>query len=100
MREELGRRVPALERRVVVEVAVIQLCEHDAEELTRGGDVDDEAVVVELDALELHVDDVGRAVQVLRGSEHLSLEAVSDHEVIADRDAEHPRSSLYEYLMR
>ena len=46
-------------------------------------DVDDEPVFVELGALELDVDHVSRAVEVLRGTEDLSFEAVRDHEVIA-----------------
>jgi hypothetical protein len=88
-REEFGRRIPPLERRIVVEIAVVELREHDAQSLERRADVDDEPVVIELHALELDIDDVSRAVQVLRGTEDLSFETVRDHEVIADRDAVH-----------
>ena len=88
-REELRRRVAAAERGLVVEVAEVQRGEHVAQRVARAADVDDDAVGVELVAAELDVDDVGRAVQLLRGAEHLALEAVRDHEVVADRDAEH-----------
>ena len=88
-REELRRRVLAAERRLVVEVAEVQRGEHFAQASLGAADVDDDAVGVELGAAELDVDDVGRAVQLLRGAEHLPLEAVRDHEVVADGDAEH-----------
>jgi hypothetical protein len=78
-----------LERRIVVEVAIVELCEHDAQRLHCRADVDDEPILVELHALELDIDDVRRAVQVPRGTEDLSFEAVRDHEVIAHRDAVH-----------
>ncbi len=59
--------------------------------LARTADVDHDAVRVEVAAPELDVDDVGRAVQPLRGAEHLSAKAVGDHHVIADGDAVHGR---------
>jgi hypothetical protein len=34
-------------------------------------------------------DDVGGSVQLLRRAEHFAVEAVRDHEVVADADAEH-----------
>ena len=43
---------------------------------------------------ELDVDDIGRAVQPLRGPEHVAAKAVGDHHVIADRDAVHQLASL------
>ena len=58
-------------------------------------DVDHDEVLVERLAFERGIDDVGRAVQLLRWSEHLAAKTVGDHDVIADRHAEHvviPRS--------
>src|SRR5262245_62960499 len=70
-REELRGRVAALERRLVVEVAKIQRRKHGAQGVGRTADVDDDAVGVELVAAKLRIDDVCRAVQLLRGTEHL-----------------------------
>ena len=42
-----------------------------------------------LGAPEGGVDDVGGAVQALGRAEHLTAEAVGDHHVVADGDAEH-----------
>ena len=33
--------------------------------------------------------DIGMATEALRGPEHLAAQAVGDHHVVADRDAEH-----------
>ena len=71
-RQKLGGRVPSRERRHVVEVAVVQLGEHPAQRLGRAPDVDDDAVGIELRPPELDVDDVGGAVQPLRGPEHVA----------------------------
>ena len=57
--------------------------------LGRSTDVNHDVVGVEDRAPERGVDDVRRAVQSLRGPEHLAAEAVSDHHVVADRHAEH-----------
>ena len=57
--------------------------------LGRRADVDDDVVGVEGGAPEGGVDDVRRAVQALRGPEHVAAEAVGDHHVIADGHAEH-----------
>src|SRR5688572_1432398 len=81
--QELGRRVAAAKVRLVVEVAEIQRSEHVAQCAAREPDVDDDAVGVELAAAKLDVYDVSRAVQVLRGTEHLALETVRDHEMVA-----------------
>src|SRR6185503_17830802 len=83
-REELRRRVAAAKGRLVVEVAEIQRGEHAAQRVARAAYVDDDPVGVELLAAKLDVDDVGRAVQLLRRAEHLALEAVRDHEVVAN----------------
>src|SRR2546427_5790325 len=91
-REKLGRRVLTLERRHVVEVAVVQAAEHVAQRGHRTADVDDDAVGVERRAAELHVDEIRCAVQLLRRSKDLAPEAVGNHDVLADRDAVHRRS--------
>src|SRR5262245_26392011 len=72
-REELRRRVAALEGRLVVEVAEVQRREDCAQRVGRAADVDDDAVGVELVAAKLGVDDVSGTVQFLRGTEHLAL---------------------------
>src|SRR5262245_13599127 len=93
-REKLGRRIATLELEHLVEVSVVQPREHRLQHVARAADVDDDAVGVELAAPELEIDDVGGAVQALRGTERLAREAVGDHDVIADRDAVH------QYLIR
>ena len=88
-RQQLGRGVPAGERRLLVEVAVVQLAQHRAQ-LGRGrADVDDQVVRVQLGPPERRVDHVRRAVQPLGRSEDLAAEAVRDHDVVADGHAEH-----------
>ena len=67
--------------------------EHLAQAVARAADVDDDAVGIELGAAKLDVDDVGRAVQLLRRAEDFAVETVRDHEVIADGDAEHACAS-------
>ena len=57
--------------------------------VARAADVDDDAVRIERGAAKLDVDDVRGAVQALRRAEHLALEAVRDHEVVANANAEH-----------
>ena len=52
-------------------------------------DVDDDAMAVQLAAAELDIDDVGGAVQALRRPEHLAVEAMRDHHVVANADGEH-----------
>ena len=74
---------------LVVEVAVGELGQHGAQLLGRSADVDHDVVGVEGRAPECGVDDVRRAVQALRGPEHLAAEAVGDHHVIAYGHAEH-----------
>src|SRR6478752_3120885 len=83
------RAVHAGERRVVVEVGVVELG-NDGVQLLRGpADVDHDAVGVEVDAAEGGVDDVRRPVEPLGGPEHLAPEAVGDHHVVSDGHAEH-----------
>src|SRR5215207_3438685 len=88
-REELGRRVPALEHPELVEVLVVQLAQGRLELLVRAADVDHDPVLVHLGTAELEIDDEGGSVQPLRRPEHLALEAVRDHDVLAHPDAEH-----------
>ena len=87
--QRLGGGVHPGEVGLVVEVAVGQLAEHGVQLLGRPADVDDDVVGVEVGAPERRVDDVRRPVQALRGSEHLTAEAVGDHHVVADGHAEH-----------
>ena len=86
--QELRGGVDAGEVGLVVEVAVVELAHHRAQFLGGQADVDDDVVVVQLGAAEGGVHEERRSVQALRGSEDLSAEAVGDHEVIADGDAE------------
>src|SRR5882672_1796092 len=90
VREEFGGRVLAGEARLLVEVAVVELREHHMQDLARAADVDYDAVLVELAAPEIDVDDVSRPVQVLSGTECLPPEAVRDHEVSPNSYVEHP----------
>src|SRR5262245_21796867 len=62
----------------------------------RAADVDDDSGRIEIGPAELDIDHERRAVQPLRGSKHLALEAVRDHHVVAHCDAVH--SVLPEYL--
>ena len=55
-------------------------------------DVDNQPIRVELCAPELHVHDVGGAMQALRGAENFALETMSDHQVIADAECVHAGS--------
>ena len=75
-REKLGGRVPPLERRHVVQVAVVQRRRAPRASAFAGpADVDDDAVGVERGTAELHVDDVGGAVEALGRPEHLAGES-------------------------
>ena len=67
----------------------MRLGQHLVQYLGRPTDVDDDVVRVEIRAPERGVDDVGRAMEALRRPEHVAAEAVGDHHVIADGDAEH-----------
>jgi len=49
-------------------------------------DIDDDTVVVDERRAQLEVDDVRRAMQPLRGPERVAVEAMGDHEVIANAD--------------
>ena len=50
-------------------------------------------VGVQLSALEAGVDEVGRTVEALGRAEDFALEAVGDHDVVADGQAEHGGAS-------
>ena len=65
--ERLRRGVHAREGRLVVEISIVELRHDGAQLLGRSTDVDHDAVGVELRAPERGVDDVGRAVERLRG---------------------------------
>ena len=87
--ERLGGGVHAGKCGLVVEVAVGELSQQLVQLLGRTTDVDHDVVGVEVRTPERGVDDVRRAVQALRRSEYIAAEAVGDHHVIADGDAEH-----------
>ena len=88
-RQKLGRRVPAREPRFVVEVPVVETRQDRVHRVGGTADVDNDVVGVQPVAAELHVHDVGRAVEALGGAEHRAGEAVRDHHVAADADAVH-----------
>src|SRR5581483_3928130 len=71
-RQHFSGRIPSLEHRLIVEVAVTQPVENPAERGERASDVHDDAVRVEVRAAEFDVDDEGRAVQPLRGAKALA----------------------------
>src|SRR5690606_13267921 len=91
-RHELGGGVTAVEFGQVVEVAEVELGERGLEDFAGEADIDHQAVGVEFAALEAGVDDVGGAVHALRRAEDGALEAVGDHDVVADGQAVHEGS--------
>ncbi len=74
---------------LLVQVPVAQLADHGMQFRSGPPDVHDDVVRVQRLPPKGGVDDVRRPVQALRGTEHLTTEAVGDHHVIADGDAEH-----------
>ena len=92
--KRLGGGVHAGEGRIVVQIAVVELVQDGVQRLARSTDVDHEVVGVESCAPERRVDDVRRAVKSLRRPEHLTAEAVGDHHMVADGDAEHGLPSV------
>ena len=55
----------------------------------------DDAVLVERLGHECGIDDEGRAMQRLRRAEHRAPERMGDHDVVADFDGEHDRTSYH-----
>ena len=85
----LRRGVDSRERRVVIEVAIGQLAD-DRGQSGRGlPDVDHQAVAVQGGRPEGGVHDIGRPVQPLGRPKNRTREAVGNHHVVADGDAEH-----------
>jgi hypothetical protein len=84
-----GRGVDALEGRVVVEVAVVDRRQHPAQLDLGQADVHQQLVCIELWRAEFGLHREGGAVQALGRSELLALEAVGDHDVVADGQTEH-----------
>ena len=82
--EELGRRVASRELGYLVEVLKVQAPQDRVHGLERPPDVDHDPVGVELAATEFDIDHVGGAVQALGRAEHGTVEAVRDHEMVAD----------------
>src|SRR5262249_54489067 len=100
--EKLRRGVPSPERRLVVKIRIIERGQHAAKRFAGAADVDHQTVSVEFGPTELDVDDVGGTVQPLRGSEDGTVEAVSNHHVIANAECVHlnPRLTLVNALTR
>ena len=92
-RHVFGRGVDARERRIVVEVAVVERVEHAAQLGLRQADIDQQLQMVELRRAELRLHREGGAVQSLRRAEFRAVEAVGDHDVVADGQAEHSLGS-------
>ena len=92
--EQFGRGVDPGKGRIVVEIVVTQRADDGAQLVGSPPDVDHNVVVVEGGPPERRIDDVGRAVKVLRGPEHLAAEAVRDHHVVAHCHTEHGVTSL------
>ena len=74
---------------IVVEVAVVERVEHAAQFGLRQADIDQQLQMVELRRAEFRLHREGGAVQLLRRTEFLAVEAVGDHDVVADGEAEH-----------
>ena len=74
---------------LVVQVAVVERVEHPAQLGLRQADIDQQLQMVELGRAELRLHREGGAVQPLRRAEFLAAEAVGDHDVVADGEAEH-----------
>src|SRR6478736_4313594 len=89
LRQRLGGGVHADESSLLVQVPVAQLADHGMQFRSGSADVHDDVVRVQRLPPKGGVDDVRSPVQALRGTEHLTMEAVGDHHVIADGDAEH-----------
>ncbi len=89
----LGRRIRPRQRRVLVEIAVGQPGHHPAQLGSCTADVDDDAVSVQPLTAEGCVHHVGGTVEALGRPEHLTTQAVGDHQVVADRHAEHAAAS-------
>ena len=93
--QELGRGVDALEHLEVVEILVAELGRRSPSASSPARPMSTTMLPsVEPLAAELAVDDEGGAVQLLRRAEHLALEAVRDHHVVADANAVHAVNSL------
>ena len=63
--------------------------QHVVQGRRRQADVHDDAIFIQLGPAKFDIDHVGRAVQSLRGAEHLAGKAVGDHHVIANTDRIH-----------
>ncbi len=87
--EEFGRRIDAGEVGRLVEIAVVERREDGFERVMRAADIDHDSVRIEPLRHERGVDDEGRPVQPLRGTEHLAAKRMGDHDVMADFDGEH-----------
>ena len=91
-RHELGGRVLPGERRVRVEIRVIDIVENAAQLHACQPDIDQQVGAVDLRGLKLGFHCEGRAMEFLRGTELGAAEAVRDHDVIAHCQAVHRAS--------
>ncbi len=87
--ERFGRAPLARELRHIVEVAVIERTERSLQRVVGRADVDDNVVRAELLAEKCDIDDESRAVNFLRRAKEFALQAVGDHDVVADLDGVH-----------
>src|SRR6266545_2453025 len=71
-RQELRRRIPPSERRVVVQVSIAQATQDRMERCGRTADVHDDAVGIEIGLAELYVNDVRGPVELLCRAKHRS----------------------------
>ena len=96
--QQLRCGVRSRKRRLVIEVAIVQLSKHGMNDLAGSRDVDDNVARIKIVAAKSDVDNVGRAVQPLRWAELFATEAVRDHDVVAHSHAEHA-DSISSYVM-
>jgi hypothetical protein len=87
--EKLRRRVTPSERRYFVEILIVQASEHLTQGVPGATDVDDDAIRIEVGALQLEVHDIGGAVKALCGTEDRAPEPVGNHDVVAYGHAVH-----------
>src|SRR4029077_20867781 len=87
--EELGRRIATAEFRQLVEIVVIELAEHDLQQVESATDVANDAVGIERLPAQLRLDHKSCSMELLRGPEDSADQAVRDHAMMADGDAVH-----------
>ncbi len=87
--ERFGRAPLAREFRRLIKIAVSERAERRLQRVVGGPDVDDDVMRAELLAEECDIDDESRSVHFLRRAEEFTLQAVGNHDVVADFDGVH-----------